>query len=163
MGFFDKGRKERKDYKPEGSGRRKESSGGSRYSENKTMTTVTCDACGKSCTVPFQPTAGKPVYCNDCFRKDDRGSRGDRPSYGKQRKGSDSRRHSDSGPSSNDLAKINTKLDKILLLLEMNADIEDETFEEPVKKVVKKTVKKPIKKAVKKPIEETVEETVEEE
>ena len=26
-----------------------------------------CAECGKSCDVPFRPTSGKPVYCNDCF------------------------------------------------------------------------------------------------
>lgn len=26
-----------------------------------------CDSCKKETTVPFQPTAGKPVYCRDCF------------------------------------------------------------------------------------------------
>lgn len=28
---------------------------------------ATCAECGKSCDVPFRPTSGKPVYCNDCF------------------------------------------------------------------------------------------------
>lgn len=28
-----------------------------------------CDSCGKATEVPFQPTSGKPVYCNDCFRE----------------------------------------------------------------------------------------------
>lgn len=32
-----------------------------------TMHQVICDQCGKSCEVPFKPTAGKPVYCNVCF------------------------------------------------------------------------------------------------
>lgn len=34
--------------------------------------TVTCDACGNSCEVPFKPTSSKPVYCSDCFKKNDR-------------------------------------------------------------------------------------------
>jgi CxxC-x17-CxxC domain-containing protein len=34
---------------------------------------VTCSECGKETQVPFRPTAGKPVYCRDCFQK--RGSR----------------------------------------------------------------------------------------
>ncbi|MCX6649853.1 MAG: hypothetical protein NTV61_10790 [Candidatus Bathyarchaeota archaeon] len=25
--------------------------------------------CGKVCEVPFKPTAGRPVYCKDCFPK----------------------------------------------------------------------------------------------
>jgi CxxC-x17-CxxC domain-containing protein len=28
-----------------------------------------CTNCGKTCSVPFKPTAGKPVYCRDCFSK----------------------------------------------------------------------------------------------
>lgn len=28
---------------------------------------ATCAECGKSCDVPFRPTSGKPVFCNDCF------------------------------------------------------------------------------------------------
>ena len=42
-----------------------------------TMTQATCDECKKSCEVPFRPTAGKPVYCNECFRGQNAG--GDRP------------------------------------------------------------------------------------
>jgi CxxC-x17-CxxC domain-containing protein len=28
-----------------------------------------CSECGKETQVPFRPTAGKPVYCRDCFQK----------------------------------------------------------------------------------------------
>jgi CxxC-x17-CxxC domain-containing protein len=31
------------------------------------MFTTTCSSCGREARVPFQPTSGKPVYCNDCF------------------------------------------------------------------------------------------------
>lgn len=31
------------------------------------MFTTTCSSCGREAKVPFQPTSGKPVYCNDCF------------------------------------------------------------------------------------------------
>jgi len=31
------------------------------------MFTATCSSCGKEASVPFRPTSGKPVYCNDCF------------------------------------------------------------------------------------------------
>jgi CxxC-x17-CxxC domain-containing protein len=31
------------------------------------MFTATCSSCGKDAQVPFRPTSGKPVYCNDCF------------------------------------------------------------------------------------------------
>ncbi len=28
-----------------------------------------CSDCGAECEVPFKPTEGKPVRCQDCFRK----------------------------------------------------------------------------------------------
>jgi len=31
------------------------------------MFDVVCSSCGKEAQVPFRPTSGKPVYCNDCF------------------------------------------------------------------------------------------------
>jgi CxxC-x17-CxxC domain-containing protein len=36
---------------------------------DRTMYKATCSDCGKECEVPFQPTEGKPVRCQDCFRK----------------------------------------------------------------------------------------------
>jgi CxxC-x17-CxxC domain-containing protein len=35
----------------------------------KRMFDVKCTDCGKSATVPFEPTKGKPVYCRTCFAK----------------------------------------------------------------------------------------------
>lgn len=35
----------------------------------KRMYRVVCDSCGNQCEVPFQPTSGKPVYCQQCFKK----------------------------------------------------------------------------------------------
>ena len=34
----------------------------------RTETQATCSQCGKSTTVPFRPTQGRPVYCRDCFQ-----------------------------------------------------------------------------------------------
>jgi len=28
-----------------------------------------CPGCGKPASVPFQPRSGKPVYCRECFKK----------------------------------------------------------------------------------------------
>ena len=28
-----------------------------------------CSECGQECEVPFRPTQGKKVYCNECYRK----------------------------------------------------------------------------------------------
>jgi len=36
---------------------------------NREMHKATCADCGKECEVPFKPTAGRPVYCRDCYRK----------------------------------------------------------------------------------------------
>jgi CxxC-x17-CxxC domain-containing protein len=33
------------------------------------MTEIKCDDCGTIATVPFKPTAGKPVYCRECLTK----------------------------------------------------------------------------------------------
>jgi CxxC-x17-CxxC domain-containing protein len=33
------------------------------------MFEATCTDCGHVTTVPFKPTAGKPVYCRTCFTK----------------------------------------------------------------------------------------------
>jgi CxxC-x17-CxxC domain-containing protein len=62
------------------------------------MTKVTCSSCGIECEVPFKPTSSKPVYCRECFGKNDKSS---------------------SGSSSKDLAIINEKLDKIMDALDI--------------------------------------------
>jgi len=36
---------------------------------NREMHKAVCADCGKECEVPFKPTAGRPVYCRDCYRK----------------------------------------------------------------------------------------------
>lgn len=35
----------------------------------KQMFEAKCSNCGKTATVPFKPTAGKPIYCRECFAK----------------------------------------------------------------------------------------------
>src|SRR4051812_27854719 len=32
---------------------------------------ATCNKCGKPCEVPFKPNGKKPIYCRDCFRRED--------------------------------------------------------------------------------------------
>jgi CxxC-x17-CxxC domain-containing protein len=36
---------------------------------NREMHKAVCAECKKECEVPFKPTAGKPVYCRECFSK----------------------------------------------------------------------------------------------
>ena len=76
----------------------------SERSFEKKMHQVICDKCGETCEVPFRPSEGKPVYCSNCFRKNDR---------------QDSPR-SNSAPSRNELDQINEKLDKIMRALKIN-------------------------------------------
>jgi CxxC-x17-CxxC domain-containing protein len=38
-------------------------------SEPREMHKAVCDECKKECEVPFKPTAGKPVYCRECYAK----------------------------------------------------------------------------------------------
>ncbi len=75
--------------------------------EYKEFFDVICAKCGRNCQVPFKPTGDKPVYCSDCFRKND--SR-------------DTPREFSRGPSASPdvLAEINRKLDKIIDALEID-------------------------------------------
>lgn len=41
--------------------------GGYRERGPREMFEATCSNCGKTANVPFRPTSGKPVYCDDCF------------------------------------------------------------------------------------------------
>jgi CxxC-x17-CxxC domain-containing protein len=41
--------------------------GGFRERRPREMFEATCSNCGKTAMVPFRPTSGKPVYCDDCF------------------------------------------------------------------------------------------------
>ncbi len=95
---------------------------------------ATCSQCGESCEVPFRPTNGKPVYCDNCFRSGDH----DNESYSKPSRSFDrsSDRNFDRPQSggatspaiSKELEKINKKLDNILAILA--EVIDDEEFED---------------------------------
>jgi len=37
--------------------------------EPREMHKAKCAECGKECEVPFKPAEGRPVYCQECFRK----------------------------------------------------------------------------------------------
>jgi len=79
--------------------------------------TAICDKCGESCEVPFKPTSGKPIFCNDCFgKKRDEGGKS-------------------AGPSKEQFEIINSKLDKILKALGLANSVVAEK-KQPVKPVV---------------------------
>ncbi|MDO8429277.1 MAG: hypothetical protein Q7S88_01480 [Candidatus Daviesbacteria bacterium] len=74
--------------------------------EDRPMFDAICAQCGKDCKIPFQPREGKPVYCSNCFEDRSEGERSE-----------DGRRNSTQPQSSEQLDAINSKLDKILALL----------------------------------------------
>ena len=44
--------------------------GGDSYNRGpRQMYPAVCSQCGQETEVPFQPTAGKPVYCRSCFQE----------------------------------------------------------------------------------------------
>lgn len=103
---------------------------GGRGGGDRQMYPAVCAACGRDCQVPFFPDGSKPVYCSDCF--------------GKNQAGSDKRQYTGGG-GGKDLNKellvsINSKLGKILELMSK--------ANKPELKEVKKTEKK-VKKAKK--------------
>lgn len=76
-------------------------------SDDRQMFEAVCDECGQSCKVPFQPSGGKPVYCSNCFG---------------EKKGAGNKNRDQAQPQYKDqLAELNNKLDKILILLAPNA------------------------------------------
>ena len=75
-----------------------------RDSRPRQMHKATCDKCGSSCELPFRPTAGKPVYCNNCF-----GKSGDRDRTGNKGGANISKQ----------IENLNYKLDKIMQALDI--------------------------------------------
>jgi CxxC-x17-CxxC domain-containing protein len=108
-------------------------------SRDKRMYSATCSGCGARCEVPFQPTSGKPVYCNDCFKRDG-GGRNDR--------GGDRGGDRGQGQITNQMAALNSKLDRILKILSPSEPIK--VIEVVEKKKIMKEVNKPeLKNAIK--------------
>ncbi len=86
------------------SGKRDRRDSGRRDRGNFQMTKVICSGCGDECEVPFKPTSNKPVFCNTCFAKKEKGS---------------SNRSSSRGNSDKDFDMINEKLNKIMKALKI--------------------------------------------
>lgn len=120
------------------------------------MHSAVCDGCGDDCQVPFRPTSGKPVYCDNCFKKSD-----SRPERGGSRS-------SDRGQNNEHLTEaingLSKKLDQVLSLLQVKetkvstpmAETVVEAKEKPAKTTAKKTVKKVVKE---KPVKKTAKKT----
>jgi len=95
----------------------RESSGGKGGFE---LHQATCDKCGRECDVPFKPTGNKPVYCRSCFREINSQETGRKPDNSDRNTFRDDfKPREKSNPSSDELDKINRKLDKIMRALKI--------------------------------------------
>lgn len=103
------------------SGERKERRDRSR-SEDREMFSAICDKCQNECQVPFRPTAGKPVFCDNCFEKTS-----DR-----------SGRSSGNTELMEQIKLLNDKFDKLMNILTSNTPKEKVKTEEAKKPKVKK-------------------------
>ncbi|MFA6160679.1 MAG: CxxC-x17-CxxC domain-containing protein [Patescibacteria group bacterium] len=142
---------------------------GGRDGGRPAMFRATCSECGNSCEVPFKPNGSKPVFCNDCFRRDENpsprrfeGAGERRPSFN-----SDAPKQSYGGGSNSQDSKeilylkeqikvANTKLDNILKALStvLPTDVSKDEKEidgmEIIEEIVEKKSADKKKKAVKK-------------
>jgi len=115
-----------------------------------------CADCGKRCEVPFNPSGGRPVYCNDCFHKDEH--QGGEKRFQPGRDSGVKRFEAPSRPQDNrsDFDQLNRKLDTIIELLKVvkahpvkevplpviTKPAEAEKAKKPAKKKIAKTDKK---------------------
>ena len=115
-------------------------------SERPQLHSAVCSECGKECEVPFKPTGARPVFCNDCFRKQKDAGVG-APSF-RDNRGGDKfapRPNFDKptapagvnfGQFKEQLEMLNSKLDRILKALNSNAPVsvkDDIDFSAPEK------------------------------
>ena len=103
------------------------------------MFEAVCDGCGKDCEVPFKPSEDKPVYCDECFGKNNESRR------------SENKGNSSDNSLSKQIEALNSKLDKVIQLLTPKEKKEEVIKLAPQKKAVK-VAKKEVKKSVKKPV-----------
>jgi CxxC-x17-CxxC domain-containing protein len=90
---------------------------------DSTMYNVVCDSCGKDCEVPFKPTSGKPIYCDNCFG---------------------SKKESGTDDLKKEIDTLNKKLDKILKILATEfeyEDYDDKTEKLQLERIPKKRMK----------------------
>jgi CxxC-x17-CxxC domain-containing protein len=109
--------------------------------EDRQMFEAVCADCGKVCKVPFRPNGEKPVFCRDCFgMKKEGGFGAGKPAPFMGNKGSSGPRTPDR--TSEQLEKMNAKLERMLKLLEALGQ-----KREPAKEFAKKEeVAKPVVK-----------------
>ncbi len=147
-----------------GGSRRPDSRG---FDAPKELYKTSCAKCHNACEVPFRPNGMKPVYCKDCFVKDDERSPrdsfqkksfgNDRPSYGSERapsRATAAEPDARIGAILRELQNVNEKLDALSARLENTAysailSASVEKAQKPAKKeVAARTAPKKIAKKV---------------
>ncbi|MDD4761964.1 MAG: hypothetical protein PHZ25_03020 [Candidatus Pacebacteria bacterium] len=120
-----------------------------------------CDQCGQTCEVPFRPTEGKPVFCDNCFKiKKEREGGREREGERFSRKNFDGYRVSnrnnfqsgvenrgDGDEVKKQLEILNGKIDQLIKTMEIMASAKSLAAEE--KKISDVKIKKPAKKVSK--------------
>ena len=82
--FRERGYSEPKRCKQCRQAKKNEQAGGGSYRSESQGTSVSCSACGKQTTVPFEPRGDRPVYCQDCYRSR-KGNSGGRSNFKRRR------------------------------------------------------------------------------
>ena len=85
-----------------------------RDSGRREMHKAVCNECGKDCEVPFKPSGDRPIYCSDCFEKREGGRSNRRGS----RESGFGERDNTNKQLLEQVSALNTKLDRILKVLE---------------------------------------------
>ena len=94
---------------------------GGRGFDRPAMHPAVCAECGNPCEVPFRPVEGRPVFCSNCFKKDDsrpprRSPDMDfRPKYEEKR--ISPAQSTNTAQLADQLKSLNSKLDAILKIL----------------------------------------------
>lgn len=132
--------------------------GGDRgFGAPKEMYDATCANCSKATQVPFRPNGKKPVYCRDCFQRDDSRDAGPRRDFAPRRDFNDRPRRAEfpapAAPSDGkaiaelrkQVLEVSAKLDYLVQILE--ASRQSEELSAALSSVTPEAKKKPAKKA----------------
>ena len=103
------------------------------FGADRQMHDAVCAKCGDNCQVPFRPTDSKPVYCSNCFKKDE--NRGGR----------------DNGDVTEQIKQLHVKIDKLMKFLGAVSESKHEVKKEK-EVVVKEEIKKPVKEVKEKKV-----------
>jgi len=124
------------------------SGGNSRFGGPTQKFKAECSKCGNSCEVPFRPNGKKPVFCSNCFVKDEgdaprgRSNFGGRPSFERpsyDRPQAAPRDDRGLQEVKKELQGVNDKLERLIRVMEVRQSVSEAVTP---KKAAKKAVKK---------------------